>query len=161
MKRFEFSLGRVLDLRRQQASVEQARLQALLRTFQQLHALKAALNKQLADSRNSLQTSPTTGEDLRLFVEFDRHIHARCARIDRDIQLVHRQVQEQRIKTQNADRQVKLLEKLKGKKLAEWTHLHDKELEELASDSYLARLFAERRRAAEQQTSASRTAIQE
>lgn len=151
MKRFEFSLRRVLDLRRQQASVEQARLQALLRTVNQLHALKAALTKQLAESRTSLQTSPTTGEDLRLFVEFDRHIHARCARIDRDVQLVGRQVQEQQIKTRNADRQVKLLEKLKDKKLSEWTYLHDKELEELASDSYQARMFAERRRAAELQ----------
>lgn len=148
MKRFEFSLGRVLDLRRQQASVEQARLQALLGTVNQLIALKRSLITQLDGERTSLKESASTGEDLRVFVEYDRHIRARCNRIDRDVQLVQRQVQEQQIKTRNADRQVKLLENLKDKKLTEWTRLHDKELEELAADSYMARMSAEQRRMA-------------
>lgn len=146
MKRFEFSLGRVLDLRRQQASVEQARLQALLKTLDQLSATKHALLQQLDDARTSLRQSAPTGDDLRLFVQFERHIHVQCTRTDQDSRAVQRQVREQQIKVIDADRQVKLLEKLKTRRFAEWTHACDKELEELAADSHLARMFAERRR---------------
>ncbi len=147
MKRFEFSLGRVLDLRKQQASVEHARLQALLATLNQLSATKRSLTQQLEDARVSLRQSPSTGEDLRVFVEFDRHIHIRCTRTDQDSQAVQRQVREQQAKTRDADRQVKLLENLKEQKFTEWTRLCDKEMEELASDSHLARMLSERRRA--------------
>lgn len=145
MKRFDFSLGRVLDLRKQQASVEQARLQALLRTLQQLSATKHSLTQQLEDARTSLRQSPATGEDLRVFVEFERHINAKCARTDQDSQVVQRQVREQQAKTMHADRQVKLLENLRKQKFTEWTRQCDKELEELAADSYLSRMMSERR----------------
>lgn len=147
MKRFEFSLGRVLDLRRQQASVELARLHALLSTLNQLSAIRLSLTQELEEARSSLRQLPATGEDLRVFVEFERHTHTRCARIDQDSQIVQRQAREQQAKTRDADRQVKLLENLRDKKLTEWTRLCDKELEELASDSHLARMFSDRRRA--------------
>ena len=80
-----------------------------------------------------------------MFVEFERHIHARCARTDQDSQIVQRQVREQQTKTMNADRQVKLLENLRKQKFTEWTRQCDKELEELAADSYLSRMMSERR----------------
>lgn len=145
MKRFAFSLSRVLDLRRQQASVEQARLQSLLRTLNQLTVTKQALMQQLEEARINLRQAPATGHELRAFVEYERHIHARCTRTDQDSQLIQRQIREQQAKTIEADRQVKLLENLKQRKLAEWTRECDKELEELAADSHLARMLAERR----------------
>ncbi len=146
MKRFEFSLRRVLDVRKQQSDVEHARLQALLQTASRLLAAKLLLKQQLDDARTSLRQVPASGEDLRIFAEYERHIHHRCAGLDRDSQLVHQQVRDQQAKVRDADRQVKLLQNLKAQKLAEWTVQHDKELEELASDSHLSRMLADRRR---------------
>jgi flagellar export protein FliJ len=146
MKRFEFSLRRVLDLRKQQAEMERARLQALLATLERLRAAKQSLNQELQDARTSLTRSLASGNDYRVFADFEQHIHRRCAIHDRDSLLVQQQVRDQQAKVRDADQQVKLLENLKAKKLEQWNHQLDKELEELASDSYLARMSADRRR---------------
>jgi flagellar export protein FliJ len=146
MKRFEFSLHRVLDLRKQQAEMERARLQALLSTLERLRAARQALTQELQDARTSLTRSPATGNDYGVFADFEQHIHRRCAIFERDSQLVQKQVRDQQVKVREADQQVKLLENLKAKRLEEWNHQLDKELEELASDSYLARMSADRRR---------------
>ncbi|HEY1215268.1 MAG TPA: hypothetical protein VGE93_16685 [Bryobacteraceae bacterium] len=146
MKRFEFSLRRVLDFRKQQAEMERARLQALMATLERLRAAKQSLNQELQDARASLTRSLASGNDYRVFADFEQHIHRRCAVHDRDSQLVQQQVRDQQVKVRDADQQVKLLEDLKAKKLEQWNHQFDKELEELASDSYLARMSADRRR---------------
>jgi flagellar export protein FliJ len=146
MKRFEFSLRRVLDIRKQQADMERARLQALLGTVGRLRVAKQSLEQELHDARTGLTRSFATGNDYRIFADFEQHTHRRCAAIERDIQRVQQQVRDQQVKVMDADQQVKLLEKLKAKKLQEWNHQVDKELEELAADSFLARLSADRRR---------------
>jgi flagellar export protein FliJ len=146
MKRFEFSLHRVLDLRKQQAEMERARLQALLTTVERLRKAKQSLTQELQDARTSLTRSLASGSDYGVFADFEQHIHRRCAILERDSQLVQQQVRDQQVKVREADQQVKLLENLKGKRLEQWNHQFDKELEELASDSYLARMSADRRR---------------
>ncbi len=57
---------------------------------------------------------------------------------------------EQRIARQQAqvveaDRQVGLVEKLESRKLAEWQGSLNKELDELAADSYMARMHRQRK----------------
>lgn len=147
MKRFDFPLSRVLDLRQQQAGLERARLEGLFKTLNQILAARAALKQELEDARAALRQSPASGNDLQLFSGFERHIHSRCATLDHDTQLLHRQVREQQEKTREADRQVKLLENLRAQRFKEWTYQCDKELEELASDSHRSRMLSERRRA--------------
>src|SRR5690242_2071404 len=104
MKRFEFSLRRVLDLRKQQAEMERARLQALMATLERLRAAKQSLKQELQDARASLTRSLASGnDDYRVFADFEQHIHRRCAVHDRDSQLVQQQVRDQQVKVRDAD----------------------------------------------------------
>jgi hypothetical protein len=51
-------------------------------------------------------------------------------------------VQAQSVKLQAAERRVRLLEKLRERRVAEYTYAETRELEELASDAYFAKWAA-------------------
>jgi flagellar biosynthesis chaperone FliJ len=52
------------------------------------------------------------------------------------------EVEAQRLKLQAADRRVRLLEKLRERRVAEYTYAETRELEELASDAFFSKWVA-------------------
>ena len=146
MKKFEFPLDRVLDLRRQQLEVERARLQTLRADLQRLESEKTEAQKRVEAARDHVRRGPsTTGQDLMAMSNFQKYIGRLGAEIDKKREKLSVRIAQQQAQTREAEKNVKLLEKLEARKRAEWTIGRDKELEELAADSYMARLLAGRR----------------
>lgn len=146
MKRFEFRLHRVLDLRRQHADAERMHLQNLVAASERLTAEIRTLVIQLDDARAHVRHAPSSaGEDYIALSHFERHIERRTATVEARRNELLQQIGKQRAVVIEADRKVKLLENLEARHRAEWTVAHDREIETLASESHLARLTSKRR----------------
>jgi flagellar export protein FliJ len=139
MKRFEFRLHRVLDLRRQQADVHRHRLQALLTSLRQLDFERGTLEANVAEARASVRRAPLTGSDLVSLAQYEAHIRRRCAHIAGTRSEIEKQLETERSRATEAERRVKLLEKLEAKSRAEWESEANKEIEGLSADSYRSR----------------------
>ena len=146
MTSFRFRLQRVLELRRTQLEVEEAR-------YQQRTAELAALDRTRAEVEASgiraeiqvREWSPVAGHELAALDRFRLHVKAREADLVVQRMACVRKVDEQRRLMLEARRRMRLLERLRERRLAEWQAGSDRELEELAAESYLAKWNAESR----------------
>lgn len=146
MKRFEFRLQRVLDLRRQQAEKERAHLRNLLAGLDRLATDIRSLDTQLHEARAHVRHAPSSaGEDYIALSYFESHVQRRTSALETRRQQLQHQIGEQRAHLIEAERKLKLLEKLETRRRAEWTAERDRELETLGAESHLARLQAVRR----------------
>lgn len=149
MKRFEFRLHRVLDLRRQHADAERAQLENLATAAERLAAEMRSLDRELEEVRSHVRHAPSAaGEDYLALSHFERHIDRRTASVENRRKEVLQQIEKQRAVVLEADRKVKLLQKLEARHRSEWVAAHDKELDALAAESHLARLVSKRRHSA-------------
>lgn len=149
MKRFEFRLHRVLDLRRQHAEAERAQLENLAAASERLAAEMCSLAIELEEARTHVRHAPSAaGEDYLALSHFERHINRRTASVeDRRAELLQK-IEKQRSIVLEADRRVKLLQNLEARHRSEWTTAHNKELDALAAESHLARRLSDRRHSA-------------
>jgi flagellar protein FliJ len=146
MKAFEFRLQRILEFRLQQAEVERAQLQKLLAYLRQIEDEAQNLQGQIFDARQDAERQPAlTGGDFLALAQFEAFVVRRTTFINGQKTQLQPQIERQRAATVEAERNVKLLERLRERKLKEWTAARDKELDELAADSHLARLSARQR----------------
>jgi hypothetical protein len=145
MTAYKFPLQRVLDLRRTQLELEEAR-------FRQQTAELAALEHARAEVeaegiRAEIQVREWTrvaGEDLRALGAFRLRVKAREEQIAAQRMECARKVAERQTAMLEARRRCVLLERLEERRRAEWRAARDRELEEMASESYLARWSRER-----------------
>ena len=146
MKRFEFTLRRVLEVRRQQAEIERSRLQSHLANLETLQNYRRATAQRADEARAFVKNGSTvSGEDLVALSAFEKHISRTIVSIDQQKAKLDQVIAQQQAKVLEAERKVKLLQNLEEKQLSEWTVLRDKEIEQLGADSHLARLLSERR----------------
>lgn len=140
MKRFQFRLESVLNWRERQSDLEEAKLQAL---FEELHALGSALERNAADRAQAeravfgaRQIDPAELAALdphREWLARDRR------RIEERRRNCEQRIEAQRIQLMEAERKVRLLERLRGRRRQEWQAEADRELEQTAAESFLAR----------------------
>jgi flagellar export protein FliJ len=138
VKRFEFRLQSVLNWRSRQLEIQESRLQALLG---ELAGLDAALGRIDAETREAEREAVASGDSQEL-ASLDR-FRARQRR-ERERVLAQRAACERRIREQRervveARRGVRLLERLRDRKLADWHATAAKELETVAAESFLSR----------------------
>ena len=146
MKLFQFRLQRVLDLRRQQAESERVHLRKLLTACERLEEEIRSLGSALHDARAHIRHAPSAaGEDYIALSYFESHVQRRTTALETRRQQLYPQLADQRARLLEAERKLKLLEKLEARRRAEWTVEHDKELETLGAESHLARLQSARR----------------
>ncbi len=139
MKHFEFRLKRVLDIRRQQLEAHRGRLSALIASLNSLEMERETLEKNAAEARASVRGNAVTGSDLASLAHYESHIRRMCAALAKRRSEIEQQLKIEQDRTREAQRKVKLLEKLESKRRAEWQSGVDKELESLAADAHLAR----------------------
>ena len=147
MTKFQFTLRRVLDFRRLRADVARATLdklhverQQLLARARSLVAMQTSEETAIRQPGTNLTTTRLDGLDqLQSYVRVAQHRLAQA-----HAQLEQRIVQQQ-AQVVEADRQVGLLEKLESRKQKDWQALFEKELEELAADSFTARMHRSER----------------
>jgi len=140
MQSFEFRLERILSWRRKEFEAEEARLGLLVAEQKRLEAagreILAAWDRA---GTELLARGRVDGGDLAALGGFR-------VRLERDLEANARQRQEaaerlagQQARVMEAHRRVRLLEKLRHRKLEEWRIAWNRELENFAGESFLAR----------------------
>jgi flagellar biosynthesis chaperone FliJ len=140
MNAFRFPLEKVLAWRR--SELELAELK-----FQQLTAAVAAVDKALAELETAgiraeilvRDWSPVCGRDLAALGNFRLHVRKKNTELAARRAECAGRLAAGRGAMLEARRRLRLLERLKQRRLEDWRIARDKELEELASESYLAR----------------------
>jgi len=145
MKSFQFPLERALDWRRTQLELAEARVQQQLAVLAAIDQERAELDAMGRRTEVEVrQFSPLGGGDLCSLGTFRLAIKARGKQL-----IVKRAECQKELAARQAvlleeRRRCRLLERLKERRWAEWHAAAEKELDELAADSYLAQ-WARRR----------------
>jgi hypothetical protein len=140
MKAFQFPLEKALDWRRVQLELEEAR-------YKQQAAALAGLDRQRAEVEASgiraeievREWRPIAAGDLTALGSFRQYVKSRESEIARLRFEAAQKLAEQQKVMLEARRRCRLLERLKEHRLTEWTAERDREVEEIAAESYLAR----------------------
>jgi flagellar export protein FliJ len=141
MTTFRFRLEKVLQWRRKQMELEEAKYQQRMREAAELEAERSRMEAAGIGAETQVRAwSPVTGNDLAALANYRKYVAAQ----ERQIAVRHAEAR-QRAEAQQkammeARRHCQLLERLKERRLAEWQAAADKELEEIAAESHLARL---------------------
>ncbi len=139
MSGFTFRLQKVLDWRRAQLGMEEIK-------FRQQATEIAAIDRQrieLADSLAAAEAqirhiSGAPGHDLAALGNYRLYVQAKDKALAAQLSECEKRLVEQRNAMLAARRRCRLLERLKERRQAEWEAARNRELEELASDSFLA-----------------------
>ena len=141
---FRFRLARVLDWRNEQCKSEQNRLSALYAVMAQKKTqLDQLLETQLATERRLLAAPSIAAGELQALGESRRSARARELRLRDEIRRCETDIRQQVELVKAAQLKVHLLEKLQSRRLAEHTYAVNRELEELAADTFLAKFARE------------------
>ena len=140
MKAFRFPLEKALDWRRVQLELEEAR-------YKQQVASLAGLDRQRAEVeatgiRAEIQVrewNPIAAGELIALGNFRLYVKSQESQLARRRFDAAQKLAEQQKLMLEARRRCRLLERLKERRLAEWTVQRDREVEEVAAESYLAR----------------------
>jgi len=140
MRAFHFPLEKALGWRRVQLELEEAR-------YKQQVAVLAGLDRQRAEVEASgiraeiqvREWRPVAAGDLTALGSFRLYVKSRESEIARLRFEAARKLAEQQKLMLEARRRCRLLERLKEHRLTEWTAERDREVEEIAAESYLAR----------------------
>jgi hypothetical protein len=140
MNAFRFPLQKVLDWRRTQLEMEEhnfrrqaAQMAGLDRASAQMTASGSAAERQVR------AWNPVAGGELSALGSFRLHVKLK----ETELALSKAECRKELARRENlmleARRRLRLLERLREKRLAEWTGEQDRELEALASEAYLAK----------------------
>jgi len=139
VKAFRFPLQRVLDWRKLQLRSEEERLGALQQKlgalFQREKALTAAQSRAEA-AVLGLHAIP--GSDLRALVEFRARNQGDHKALKVTRTQCESQIAEQRKRLLKARKDCRILEKLKEDRHRAWSLLGDREVEDMAAESYIS-----------------------
>ena len=145
MKAFEFPLERVAAYRRQEAELARNTLQQMTSVLDLLLIERNKIERQAIDLRSKTKSRPDlTGQDLMALSAYETHASRLVKQIELKAAEVKKQIDKQRLLVLTADRNVKLLDRLRDRKFQECRAESDRELDMLAADSHLARLAAAR-----------------
>jgi hypothetical protein len=136
---FHFSLDKVLRWRSLELASEQAKLELLLREQLRLQTLRADLGAEKSKLDRSLDTMPDLrGADLRAVSAYSLRLKRQTENLVELVAKCDRDLAEQKKKYRAAKQRFRLLEELRARKFEEWRREQARELESLATESFLA-----------------------
>jgi flagellar export protein FliJ len=139
MAGFHFPLEKVLRWRLVQLAAEEAKQKQLLQEQVKLQTLGAELGLEKSKLCASLATLPDLGgEDLRATAAYSVRLKHLAENIAQQTARCERNLAVQRKKYRDAQQRCRLLEELKSRRFAQWQYEQGRQLETLASESYLA-----------------------
>jgi hypothetical protein len=141
MTGFRFRLEKVLAWRRTQLELEEAKFQQRTLEVKELEAERARLAA--AGTRTEAEVcawSPLAGSDLAALESYRRYVTGQEKQLAVRTEEARQRAAEQQKAMFEARRRCQLLERLKQRRMEEWQSAANKELEELAAESYLANL---------------------
>ncbi len=145
MAQFQFSLEKVLRWRGVELTTEEAKLKAMLQVQLHLQTQLADVSAERSKLISSLGSMPDLrGDDLRTLTACGLRLRRTAETLAQRLLQCGRELTKQRKKYSEAKRRVRLLEELKDRRLQEWKYEEAAQLEELASESFLANWNRER-----------------
>ena len=139
MKRFEFRLDSVLRLRQLELEAEEAKLQQFLGEQHRLSAALQSMATERHQAKAFVYNLPDFGTaELRNMSAFLLGLDVKTNTTRKRLEEAVQAVKAQRQRVVHAERNEKLLEKLRTRKLDEWKREADRELEDIAQDSWLS-----------------------
>jgi hypothetical protein len=146
MKAFRFRLERVLEWRRLQLEMEENRLQLQMAALAELDRTGAELEAAAIGAELQVRAwSPLSGRDLGSLSGFRRYVQNEERTLAERRARSQRELGEQEAAMLEARRRCRLLERLRERQWAEWQATGDRELEQFATESYLAGTIRRRR----------------
>jgi hypothetical protein len=145
VNRFQFHLQRVLDWRRTQLEIEEAKLRQA--TASVAAADRARAEVEAAANQTEVEVrrwDPVAGRDLQALGDYRLHARSQEQALAARCEECAREAAAQQARMLEARRRCRLLERLRERRLAEWKVAEDRELDSLASESYLAQWSARR-----------------
>lgn len=136
MKRFNFSLERVLTYRRSQADVEKARLVALEAELSKIREELNHLHEAFLNEVRRVQPNPIERAELG---RFRMVVETQTIRIQQRILEKQGEIANQKALYVKANQAAEVLTKVKDKQKKTWDQELQKELDSLAMDSFLSR----------------------
>jgi flagellar export protein FliJ len=144
MQRFQFRLASVLGWRALELEREESKLEALFAERNRREAELASLGEQEREAERVLSLDSVDGQALSALDAHRAGLHRAAGRLRAARTECDQRIAAQRIRVAEGERKVKLLERLKERRLAEWQIRTDRELEALASETSLAKWVRER-----------------
>jgi flagellar export protein FliJ len=137
MQKFRFRLDSVLRLRALRLSMERDKLGQAMAEMSRLEKAIAALAAERAAAVEFVKNEPGTGNtELRALAAYLLAYDSRVAALQKSLEVARVRCEEQRKRVIAADRDERLLIKLKDKRHTEWQAAADRELEILAQESW-------------------------
>jgi hypothetical protein len=139
VKSFSFRLDRVLDWRRKQLDLEEVRFRQAAAAVAAVDQARAELAAASARTEHEVRSwERVGGGDLAALDEYRAHVKLEDARLAaRRAECARAQADQQALMLE-ARRRCRLLERLRERRLEEWKTARDREMEEIASESYFA-----------------------
>lgn len=140
MKQFHFSLEKALGWRRTQARVERLRWEQIRAEIARIETARRRLRVEKEESAAEVRTAKSTmGEDLAALETFGEYVISERARLEIKRAECEKRLEEQRKLMTARERDVKILEHLRERRLETWKAEVEKETEQQAAESYLVR----------------------
>ena len=139
MRRFSFRLQSVLEWRVTQLELEESKLETL---FAELRRIEAALRATEAGRAEAelavLGSEQVNGQELQALGVHCLHLSRQRERLEQERASCERRITAQRVRVLEAERNLRLLEKLKERRFAEWRAESEREQENLVSEIFLS-----------------------
>jgi flagellar export protein FliJ len=146
MKKFEFRLETALRLRLTQLKREKLKLQSLLFEETKLERLLLDLEAERLKASSNLQSCSTVGAfELRALSAFNLGAETRKMSLKQQLARQAQLIREARQHVMLAERNLRLLEKMRDKERAEWQTAWDRDLQANAEEAWTAGHFRPRR----------------
>ena len=140
MKRFSFRLEQVLDWRRQQAEIEETKLERLFCELRKAEADQQQAERDRAEAADSVLTGASvTAQDLAALDSYRQHLDRVKRRLEQQHADCLKRIAEQQKHVRESQRRVKLLENLKDRRLHDWEYALQREVDNLAAELHLTR----------------------
>jgi flagellar export protein FliJ len=140
VKSFQFPLQRVFDWRALQMRTEEEKLGALQHRLATLvHRENALMAAELKSSQGLIKLPSISGAELQALAAFQIRMKTERASLKAGRLQCEKLVAEQRTRLLKARRDYRVLEKLRTKRWKEWQYINDREVEEIAAESYMAK----------------------
>ncbi|MBL8173841.1 MAG: flagellar FliJ family protein [Bryobacterales bacterium] len=140
MKRFQFQLATALDWRKRRMETEQARLDELLALESRLHhALASTAVDRAHSAEDMLHSNSLSASDLAALHAYHQALDRQKRRLEQRLHSTREAIANQRQVLIGAMRDYRLMEKLKDRRFEEWRKQFDREMENEATELYLAK----------------------
>jgi hypothetical protein len=144
MRRFQFRLESVLGWRAVELELEEGRLERLFTERRGWEEEALALEARRHESAQLIAAKTLDGQQLAALSYHRHYLERQSARIAAQRADCEKRIAAQQQRLVEAERKVRLLERLKERRLAEWTLDFNREMEALASETFLSKWAREK-----------------